>query len=92
MIFSIPLSVFEYFVFFVSFTGQIFRPVPPRIELQLYMATKFSRYLLALAQIAAKIDLLTRKYLLANARDFVKTLSGDPLLNIVQNFEACPNL
>jgi hypothetical protein len=40
------------------------------------MATKFSRYLLALAEIAAKIDLLTRKYLIANARNFVKTLLG----------------
>ena len=43
------------------------------------MATKFSRYLLALAEIAAKIDLLTRKYLnfnRANARSFVKTLLG----------------
>ena len=76
MIFSLPLSVFEYIFFFVSFTGQIFRPVPPRIELQLYMATKFSRYLLALAQIAAKIDLLTRNYLISNAHtsNFVKTL------------------
>ena len=40
------------------------------------MATTFSRYLLALAEIATKIDLLTRKYLIANARNFVKTLLG----------------
>jgi hypothetical protein len=40
------------------------------------MATKFSRRLLALAEIETKIDLLTRKYLIANARNFVKTLLG----------------
>ena len=32
---SLAVSVFEYVFFFVSFTGQIFRIVPPQIELRL---------------------------------------------------------
>jgi hypothetical protein len=47
----------------------------------MYMATKFSRYLLALAEIATKINLLTCKYLIANALNFFKNLLGLPIEN-----------
>jgi hypothetical protein len=52
------------------------------------MATKFSRYFLnlALAEIATKIDLLTRKYLNANARNVVKTLLGLSIENSDFNY------
>ena len=53
------------------------------------MATKFSRYFLNLALVeivTTKIDLLTRKYLNANARNVVKTLLGLSIENSDFNY------